>query len=395
MKLLKRSFLILVLLAVLVAILLNPSKPVPDGALTQMYYRDGAFDVSIMPFEDTDESRATLPHGDFEGSDSRVFNGKVWYPADLSKAPYPLLVYSHGFMSFHQEGEYLARFMASHGYVVVAVDFPSTNYFAPGGPDLKDVVNQPGDVSFVIDRMLDKNNDATSVFYQRIDDSRIAAVGLSLGGMTTTLVAFHEDLRDERIKAAVSIAGPSAMFTPRLFSTTDLPFMMIAGDIDAMVPYEQNALPITSKDPDSILVTIEGGSHTGFADIASILFRWVENPDSIGCSSIKKNIPRNVEDGFLAPLGGEEKGVAVIDRRLPCEMDPLPPAIAPAEQQMITTLAVYSFLESRFAKDAGKRQDYATYLLYYLAKEDPRVSVKSSEKLTGEGLSAHIPPMGG
>ncbi|MCB1616240.1 MAG: hypothetical protein KDI30_09525, partial [Pseudomonadales bacterium] len=335
-----------------------------------------------------DETRATLSHGDYKCDPVRRFEGKVWYPTNVTEGPYPLIVYSHGFMSFHQEGEYIARFMASHGYVVAAADFPSTNYFAPGGPDLKDVVNQPGDVSFIIDYILSMNDDSTSILAGKIDAERIAAVGLSLGGMTTELVTFHPDLGDKRIKAAVSIAGPSAMFTERFFTFTDVPFMMIAGDIDAMVPYKKNAAPITQKDRDSILVTIRGGSHTGFAGIASILFRWIDNPDTVGCSSIKKNIPRNVEDNFLTPLGGEEKGVIVLDRSLPCEVSPLPKAIAPADQQMITTLAIYSCLQSHFLEDAAKRQDFKTYLLYYLGEENSRVTVTFNEQLVGK-LAGH------
>ena len=48
-------------------------------------------------------------------------------------------------------GAYLAEQLASLGYVVVAVDYPLTNGLAPGGPDVKDVVNQLADVSFLID----------------------------------------------------------------------------------------------------------------------------------------------------------------------------------------------------------------------------------------------------
>ena len=55
-----------------------------------------------------------------------------------------------------------------------------------------------------------------------IDRDRIGAMGLSLGGLTTTLVAFHPTLGDPRIRAAVSIAGPSAMAfsAPRIVGTT-------------------------------------------------------------------------------------------------------------------------------------------------------------------------------
>ena len=47
-----------------------------------------------------------------------------------------------------------------------------------------------------------KNADAEDEFYNQIDFKQIAAVGVSLGGMTSTLVAFHKDIRDPRISAA-------------------------------------------------------------------------------------------------------------------------------------------------------------------------------------------------
>ena len=40
-----------------------------------------------------------------------------------------------------------------------------------------------------------------------IDHDCVAAVGLSLGGLTSTLIAFHPTLRDPRVGVAVSIAG--------------------------------------------------------------------------------------------------------------------------------------------------------------------------------------------
>lgn len=64
------------------------------------------------------------------------------------------------------------RFLASHGYTVVAVDYPLTNFFAPGKPKLSDVVNQPGDVSFLIDTMLKRNADASDVLHNTINPKR-------------------------------------------------------------------------------------------------------------------------------------------------------------------------------------------------------------------------------
>jgi predicted dienelactone hydrolase len=105
-----------------------------------------------------------------------------------------LVTYSHGFMSFRSNGAYLAKHLASHGYLVAAANFPLTHFGTAGGPQFRDVLNQPGDVSFLIDTLLAWSDDPDSRFAGQIDRQRIGAVRLSLGGMTTMLLAFHPSL---------------------------------------------------------------------------------------------------------------------------------------------------------------------------------------------------------
>ncbi len=204
-----------------------PDKASPEGKDSLAWFTPGPHKVITDDFKAVDTSRKTQPNNDFPGSDVRVLKGKIWRPDDV-KTPGPLLVYSHGFMSFHQEGLYLVRFLASHGYTVVAVNYPLTNFFAPGKPLISDVVNQPGDVSFLITTILQRNADASDVLHNTIDEKKIAVAGVSLGGMTSTLVTFHRKVRDPRIAAAISIAGPAGMFTSGFFSSASTPFLMIA-----------------------------------------------------------------------------------------------------------------------------------------------------------------------
>jgi len=375
---------VILVLVVGLCALITPPQVVPGGEISQKHYQSGEYPVSVKPLLVVDKSRETSPNGRFAGVAHREFKGKVWYPAlpksdkngELEKTSFPLVIYSHGFMSFHEEGAYIAKLLASHGYVVVAVDYPLTNYFAAGGPMLGDVVNQPGDVSFLIDTVLDEGSEYLGEVARYIDRQRIAAVGLSLGGMTTELVSFHGRLRDARIAAAVSIAGPASMFNESFFNTADVPFMMIAGDIDAIVNYQEHALPIRDKVQTGTLVTLRGASHAGFAGIASKLFRWINNPDSVGCYSIKHRIPQ--EEGAFLALGGEEYGVIFQDKTRPCEADKdLPKAMRPQQQHMLTALATYAFLESLFSTDAQRREDLGRFLYHEFARENPEVEVST------------------
>lgn len=373
--------LVIFALALLLLVLMFPPQSVPTGETSQIWIQPGLYPVRVEPFVVMDVSRPTAANGAFVGSVSRELKGKIWFPeqqAEQHPISFPLVVYSHGFMSLHQEGAYLAEFLAGHGYIVVAVDFPLTNYFAPGKPNLSDVVNQPADISFVIDKVLERNHISGDTLFAIVDSDRIAVIGLSLGGMTTELVTFDPRYMDKRINAAISIAGPARMFTERFFSFRQVPFMMIAGDQDAIVPYELNAKPVRQLDPDSVLVTLEGGSHAGFAGIASVLFRWANNPDSYGCASIKKNIQDNSEP--FTVLVNEKYGVSNGERRSLCEnSDNLPRAMRPNQQQMFTKLAVFAFLESLFNVDPILREQAAKFLLKIYPAENQAVLIDAGD----------------
>jgi predicted dienelactone hydrolase len=330
-------------------------------------HRVATFDTVFV-----DASRPTDANGDFAGAPERTLAATLWYPESASDA-HPLLVYSHGFMSMRSENAPLAELLASHGYVVVAVDYPLTHMGAPGGPNVRDAANQPGDVRFVIDRVL-AWEPGQRPFAGEIDRERIGAVGLSLGGLTTTLAAFHPRLRDPRIAAAVSIAGPAANFSPAFFATADIPFLMIAGTGDAMIGYEANAAPTPHKVRTGGLVTIEGASHAGFAAFADMFpMRLLANPDSLGCYALTRNL--KLPENPFATLGGAGEGILLdVDVPLPCRDGTPARALAAGRQLMITRLAAVAFFESRFAKESAERAAHEAFLHETLAREFPEAS---------------------
>ncbi|WP_372750576.1 alpha/beta hydrolase family protein [Litorivivens sp.] len=378
----KRVLLVIVALLVVTGLVLTFAKrPEPlDPALeSAKRLHDGPHTVAYYDVTLTDTTRPSQAHGNFEGSDSRELKTRIWYPSDLLREgrpaakPLPLLIYSHGFMSMRTGGAYLAEHMVSKGYIVAAMDYPLTNYSAPDQPYVVDVVNQPGDVSFLLDHFTSWHRDQGNLFEGAVDETRIGAFGLSLGGMTTTMAAFHPRFRDPRIDAAVSIAGPSFPFTELFYSHRQLPYMMIASPIDALVDYRANALP-TLLVPGAILVTIEDASHTGFADMAKML-RFMRNPDKLGCDQVKSNIDASSEDTWYHLIGTPEEGVAAIDAPPLCEMDPLPVGMNPVRQHWLNQLAVSSFFESHFAEDPAVRRGNRDFLLNTLPREIAEVRV--------------------
>ncbi len=378
MKRISRILIGIVLVLGLAALyVFNPRLPSPETGQSALLYQPGGFGVQRDRISLVDSARPTQANGEFTGSAERRFDGYLWYPdvpADVH-GRVPLIVYSHGFMSSATEPEYLVDFLVPKGYVLVSVNYPLSHGGAPGGPTVRDVINQPGDVSFVINAILARNEDPDDTLYGRVDPDRIAAVGLSLGGLTTQLATFHRDRRDPRIAAAVSIAGPSAPLEALFFEASDIPFMMIAGDADAIVPYQANAAPIPEKAPGSLLVSLSGGSHVGFASVATTVLRWARHPDRLVCPMLLNGLDREGNEDELLLQPDPQNGISTT-MAMPCDMQTWDRAMRPARQQMLTRLAVYAFLEQHFNVDQGRREEMAEYLSRDLVAENPDVTVR-------------------
>ena len=357
-------------IGVIAIILVNGKQPqaFAEDSESASHLLPGSFIIHSHDEVFIDNSRASQAHGEFAGSSNRRLDATVWHPADNSAGPYPLIVYSHGFSSMREGGAYLAEYLASHGYVVVAANFPLTTLNAPDRPYVRDVVNQPGDVSFLIDALLAQSNDPQHMLQGMVDEQRIGVTGISLGGMTTTLVAFHPTLGDSRVKAALSIAGPTAQFTAAFFESPQVPFLMLAGDVDVLVPYASNAAPVLEKVPGGQLVTVLGASHTGFAGPSAPL-RWIHNPDALGCYVVNQNIENDIEEPWFDLLGTPEQGIDYNSENELCLVDPLPEAMNPLRQQMITAIVVRAFFDSILAEKAEDRAAAGEFLSETLPAE--------------------------
>ena len=342
--------------------------------------------VTTMTFEDT--SRTTMPNGSFRGAPSRTLVTEIWYPTDAASGaaaevrdaplaaggrPFPLVIYSHGFTSMRTGGAYLARQLASYGYVVAAPDFPLTTTHAPGGANVLDVVQQPGDVHFLIDQLLGLSADQNSRLSGGIDARRIGLTGLSLGGTTTFLAAFHPTLRDARVRAAAPAAGGTCFFGPGFYDGRSLPLLILHGDIDAIVPYQQNAVfAFGEANPPEYLATITGGSHTGFADGTEI-FDTQNNVDDIGCFALRGTLPEGGNQSLLDDLGGAAAGIIAGDCPAPCSgSSRLPHAIHPSRQHQLTILAIVPFFEATLRGDQRARH----FLEETVAAENPELRVQ-------------------
>ncbi len=351
------------------------TAPPPEGTISAERIGDGPYSVGQVEMDWVDASRPTAANGDYAGSDERALPTLVWYP-EGADGGLPLVVYSHGFRSNRTGGDYLAEHLASHGYVVASANFPLSNGQAPGGSTVADTANQPGDVAFIIDQMLALSGDEKP-FAGEIDAERIGAMGLSLGGLTTTLATFHPRLRDPRIKAAVSMAGPADVFGPSFFEQSDAAYLAISGTEDAIVAHRTNAQPIPERVRHGGLLEIDGGTHAGFVGLASGPMRLLGNPDAMACSVTDFSTDGHPFDGMF---GGPEDGLVSPDEYVAACTREIGDTVASGRQQMFAKLAVRAFFDAQFNADAGARDGSQTFLTETLADEFPELTYIASRR---------------
>jgi dienelactone hydrolase len=247
----------------------------------------------------------------------------------------------------NRHGEsYLGEHLASRGYIVAAPDFPLSNGNAPGGATFQDTPNQPGDVSFVIDSLL------AGELASSIDASKIGVSGLSLGGLTTLLVAFHPRLGDARVKAALTMAAPACFLTPAFYQHRTLPLLLVHGDMDLLVAVQENAVRAfqNAQNPRE-LITLARGSHTGFTGLATA-FDPDLNYDRVGCQALAGHI----DIGAFSALGSADEGISS-DMSLcpmPCTQPPQDPSLLADRQQELTTVLATAFFDGALQGNGGE-----------------------------------------
>jgi predicted dienelactone hydrolase len=336
----------------------------PADATTASFLAPGRFGVAMRDLTLVDTSRTTDAHGTVPAQPSRTLVTTVWYPtapgaadgALAPGAPFPLVVSSHGFSDLRLGAIYLATALASRGYVVAAPDFPLTRFGTQPAPVLPDVRNQPADVSFVIDQLLERSRTRGEWLAGGVDRHRIGVSGLSLGGLTTLLLAYHPQLRDPRVRAAVALAPAACYLAADFYRTARPPLLLVNGDQDAITPLDTNATRVfgLSRSPRQLL-TLAGATHTAFSGL--ITGPPTANYDTaIGCPFVEQLTQADV-DAAVAAFGAA--GANLVDSTgcaLPCTGPaPTGATMAATRQHDLTRAAVTAFFESTLRRSRAAR----------------------------------------
>lgn len=309
-------------------------------ALVWMHAAAGA-----PPYHVGEAMRLFHPHAvrDWRGAATQGLVTRLWYPADpaipevahligppghpvfighvaagnvpLSPAvqKYPLLLLSHGTGGSADSLDWLGAALAADGYIVVGVNHPGNNMLEP--------LTQQGfmlwweraaDLSEALDGVL-----ADPVLGPHIDQSRIGAIGFSLGGYTVLeLAGARTDLanfgafcsspaadavchpperamlhdatpssaallpqtqaslaragasyRDGRVKAIFAIAPAlGEAFDAASFTGIDVPVQLVGGTVDVTVPSGTNITRIAGFLPAARMIMLPGVTHYTFLD---------------------------------------------------------------------------------------------------------------------------------
>jgi predicted dienelactone hydrolase len=196
------------------------------------------------------------------------------YWSNSANTEKPLIVFSHGYGSVRTDLRYLAEHLASHGYIVAALEHPGSNLTAKNRDSLKpqEFLARPQDVSFVLDELEKLNQTTNNPLQGKLTTNKVMVVGYSFGATTALALAGGEfqiaslkqncqekaskltpvegficvakelpensyQLRDERIKQIVALKPPtSLLFGETGLSKVQVPTLMLTASADEVTP---------------------------------------------------------------------------------------------------------------------------------------------------------------
>jgi hypothetical protein len=243
-------------------------------------------------------------------------------PLATNRIRYPVLLYSHGLTRFLGQNTDTLQELASHGYVVVAIDH--TDAFAsvfPNGEVVRgkqitrcEDINismleyRAHELRYVMDE-LDRLNASDALLAGRLDLERLGLIGKSVGGMTVG----HVGRIDARCKAVVLLdAGITLEVPPNLTSAgLQKPFLSMSSTI-ARPPCDGEWLKsslalFAAASSDAYWCQIQNSSHNSFDDRGSVLNDITGTGDPTPVSrAISQSIKACILSFFNKYLKGED-----------------------------------------------------------------------------------------
>lgn len=220
---------------------------------------------------------------------------------------YPVVIFSPGFGSTPRFYSTQFEQLASHGYVVVAINatyeapilFPDGrvitqssifNFSSANKAKIDSTFNQAvsiraKDVSFVLNELNRINvKDSQGIFTKRLDLNRVGIFGHSLGGDTTIEAMW----RESRLKAGINMDGGSygELLSNKNNKSLNRPFLVMSHD------GADNALQLfyQRQKTNAYRLTLKGSKHNTFIDLGLIVPAFKAHSITQAKSQIEQSI---------------------------------------------------------------------------------------------------------
>lgn len=206
---------------------------------------------TVVPL--VDPSRPTVSHGTVVAT-SRTLTTLVWAPATPGR--WPLVVFGHGFQVGPEPYEALLAAWASAGYVVAAPELPLSDQAVAGANlDENDIVNEPGDLRFVLDSLVASGSPLAA----EVDPTRVALAGHSDGAEAALAASIDPTPAGEPIIRAVIAMSVSPL--PGSGSLASPPALVTQGDADPINPDALGRQVFDSLRSPKFFLDLLGGGH--------------------------------------------------------------------------------------------------------------------------------------
>ncbi|MBL0726849.1 serine aminopeptidase domain-containing protein [Piscinibacter sp. HJYY11] len=159
--------------------------------------------------------------------------GTIYYPT--ATGSYGVIAVSPGFTAYQSSISWIGSRLASHGFVVITIDTNSTS----DQPD-----SRARQLKAALDKVVSNASSRTNVLYGKVDSSRMAVAGHSMGG-GGSLAAVRDY---PQLKAAVPLAP---WHSTKNFSTVRAPTLIIGADGDSVASVSTHSIPFYNSIPSS------------------------------------------------------------------------------------------------------------------------------------------------
>ena len=186
-------------------------------------------------------------------------------------ASFPVVAFSHGSGGHRRQSTFLCTHLASHGYVVTAVDHVGNTrpdlLVTAGRADVRAwIAARPPDVLWMINTVLDSATELGLV----VDADRIGVAGHSFGGWT----ALEVTRRDRRIRVALLLAPlgiadpPPGVIRARVRTDwgRDVPTLCLAAERDTLIPLGQLQQLLARIPSATMMAVLRNADHFHFCD---------------------------------------------------------------------------------------------------------------------------------